>query len=87
MIADDDARVRRPALEALAVTGAPDLNERLAVALEAPRLCFACGRAARLIGEKKPEGGAARLAAAYARSVSDATYRRASRRARGAGEV
>jgi HEAT repeat protein/cyclophilin family peptidyl-prolyl cis-trans isomerase len=70
---DDDVRVRGPALESLARIGAPDLTKRLFDALEAPDFVVRA-TAARLMGERKPQGGAPRLAAAYLRGESDAAY-------------
>lgn len=70
---DDDVRVRGPALESLARIEAPDLTKRLFDALEAPDFVVRA-TAARLMGERKPQGGAPRLAAAYLRGESDAAY-------------
>jgi HEAT repeat protein/cyclophilin family peptidyl-prolyl cis-trans isomerase len=69
---DDDVRVRGPALEALARVDAPDLTKRLFDALEAPDFAVRA-TAARLMGERRPEGGAPRLSAAFARGESDAS--------------
>lgn len=71
--ADDDARVRGPALDALARIGAPDLTKRLFDALDAPDFVVRA-TAARLMGERRPQGGAPRLAAAFVRGESDAAY-------------
>jgi cyclophilin family peptidyl-prolyl cis-trans isomerase/HEAT repeat protein len=73
LMADTDTRVRGPALEALAAIHAPDLPARLSAALEAPDFVLRT-TAARLMGEARPEGGAEKLVAAYARASSDATY-------------
>jgi len=73
LAADDDVRVRGPALEALAKIDAPDLTKRLFDALDAPDFSLRA-TAARLMGERKPQGGATRLAAAYARGETDAAY-------------
>ena len=73
LVADQDARVRAPALRALAKVGSPDLAKRLFDALETPDFVVRA-TAAELIGEKRPEGGLARLAAAFARGESDAAY-------------
>ena len=70
---EQDARVRAPALRALAKVGAPDLTKRLFDALEAPDFTIRA-TAADLIGESKPDGGVARLSAAYMRGESDAAY-------------
>ena len=70
---DDDVRVRGPALESLARIEAPDLTRRLFDALEAPDFVVRA-TAARLMGERKPQAGAPRLAAAYLRGESDAAY-------------
>jgi len=72
LASDDDVRVRAAALEALARVKSPTLTARLFAALEAPDFA---GRAAAatLVGEHRPEGGAVRLVAAYARGASDAT--------------
>jgi HEAT repeat protein/cyclophilin family peptidyl-prolyl cis-trans isomerase len=70
---DADMRVRGPALTALAKVGSPDLTDKLFEAVAAPDFVLRA-TAARLIGEKKPEGGIAKLVAAFARADSDATY-------------
>ena len=70
---DDDVRVRGPALEALARVEAPDLTKRLFDALEAPDFVVRA-TAARLMGERRPEGGGPRLSAAFARGESDASH-------------
>ena len=70
---DPDMRVRGPALTALAKVGAPDLTARLFEALDAPDFVLRA-TAARIVGQSKPEGGVAKLVAAYARGESDATY-------------
>jgi HEAT repeat protein/cyclophilin family peptidyl-prolyl cis-trans isomerase len=73
LMSDDDVRVRGPALESLARIEAPDLTKRLFDALDAPDFGVRA-TAARLMGERKPQGGAQRLAAAFDRGESDATY-------------
>lgn len=70
---DPDMRVRGPALEALAKVGSPDLPTRLFDALNTPDFVVRA-TAARLLGEAKPDGGIAKLTAAYTRGLSDATY-------------
>ena len=70
---DSDARVRGPALRALAKVGAPDLDKRLFDALDDSDFVVRA-TAAELLGEAKPDGGVARLAAAYTRGESDAAY-------------
>jgi cyclophilin family peptidyl-prolyl cis-trans isomerase/HEAT repeat protein len=70
---DPDMRVQGPALTALAKVGAPDLTARLFQALESPDFVVRA-TAARLIGESKPDGGLAKLVAAYTRGDADATY-------------
>jgi HEAT repeat protein/cyclophilin family peptidyl-prolyl cis-trans isomerase len=73
LVADPDVRVHGSAIEALARVGAPDLGKRLFEALEAPDVHLRA-TAARLMGEQKIEGGAARLAAAYSRAETDPSY-------------
>ena len=74
LAADDDVRVRGPALESLAKIEVPDLTKRLFDALDAPDFVVRA-TAARLMGERKPQGGAPRLAAAYVRAAEgDAAY-------------
>lgn len=73
LAADDDARVHAPALRALAAVKAPDLTARAFAALEAPDFVER-GAAAAIVGDTKPEGGLARLIAAYARGESDVAY-------------
>ena len=68
LAADDDVRVRGPALESLAKIEVPDLTKRLFDALDAPDFVVRA-TAARLMGERKPQGGAPRLAAAYVRAA------------------
>ena len=70
---DQDARVRGPALRALAKVGAPDLPARLFEALGADDFVVRAV-AAELVGDAKPAGGVERLAAAYARGEGDAAY-------------
>jgi cyclophilin family peptidyl-prolyl cis-trans isomerase/HEAT repeat protein len=73
LAADPDLRVRGPALTALVKVGAPDLTARLFEALDSPDFVLRA-TAARLVGQSKPEGGVAKLVAAYARGDTDATY-------------
>ena len=73
LAADPDLRVRGPALTALVKVGAPDLTARLFEALDSPDFVLRA-TAARLVGQSKPEGGVAKLIAAYARGDTDATY-------------
>ena len=70
LAADPDVRVQGPALRALARVGAPDVDERIFAALGAPDFALRAA-AARLVGERRPAGGADRLATAYARGESD----------------
>ena len=63
---DEDSRVHGPALSALAAVKAPGLTTRLFASLEAADFVERL-MAARLVGETKPEGGVARLVAAYQR--------------------
>jgi cyclophilin family peptidyl-prolyl cis-trans isomerase/HEAT repeat protein len=73
LAADPDLRVRGPALTALAKVGAPDLAAKLFEALDSPDFALRAA-AARLVGQSKPEGGVAKLVAAYTRGDADATY-------------
>jgi cyclophilin family peptidyl-prolyl cis-trans isomerase/HEAT repeat protein len=73
LASDQDVRVSAPALEGLAKTGSPDLTKRLFDAMDSPDFGMRA-TAARLMGESRPEGGAARLAAAYARAETEPTY-------------
>jgi cyclophilin family peptidyl-prolyl cis-trans isomerase len=73
LLHDADVRVQGPALQALARLGGNDVEERILQALQAPDFGLRA-TAATLIGERKPAGGAAALAEAYARGESDATY-------------
>jgi HEAT repeat protein/cyclophilin family peptidyl-prolyl cis-trans isomerase len=73
LLKDEDARVHGPALDALAAVKAPGLSAHLFTSLEAADFMERTA-AARLIGESRPDGGAARLAAAYARGQSDSAY-------------
>jgi cyclophilin family peptidyl-prolyl cis-trans isomerase/HEAT repeat protein len=73
LLNDDDARVHGPALEALAAIKSPDLTARLFSALEASDF-MERATAARLTGETRPEGGLARLVAAYTRGQSDTAF-------------
>ena len=70
---DSDARVRGPALRALAKVGAPDLSARLFEALDADDFVVRSA-AAELVGDTKPAGGVEHLTAAYTRGVGDAAY-------------
>ena len=70
---DQDARVRGPALRALAKVGAPDLPARLFEALGADDFVVRAV-AAELAGDSKPAGGVERLVAAYTRGEGDAAY-------------
>lgn len=70
---DSEARVQSAALQALFEIKAADLQEHLIMALASDDFVVR-GTAARLIGKTKPEGGVARLVAAYARGQSDAAY-------------
>jgi cyclophilin family peptidyl-prolyl cis-trans isomerase len=70
---DHDARVRGPALRALASVGIPDLAERLFQTLEADDLVVRA-TAAELIGDTRPVGGVEHLAAAYTRGAGDSAY-------------
>jgi cyclophilin family peptidyl-prolyl cis-trans isomerase/HEAT repeat protein len=65
-----DPRVQAPALAALARIGAPDIDARIAAALEAPDFNVRA-TAATLSAVRKTAGAADRLAAAYARGQSD----------------
>ncbi len=69
---DADVRVRAAALDALVAAEAPGATERLFEALDAPDYSLRAA-AARLVGARRPDGGAARLARAYERADSDAT--------------
>lgn len=69
---DADVRVRAAALDALVAAEAPDATKRLFEALDAPDYSLRAA-AARLVGARRPDGGAARLARAYERADSDAT--------------
>jgi len=69
---DQDVRVRAAALGALARIDAPDVTARLFAAIEASDYSLRAS-AARLIGQRMPPGGVARLAEAYERGGSDAT--------------
>jgi len=69
---DADTRVQAAALQGLARLNATDLDKRLYAALAAPDFALR-STAASLIGERKPEGGAAKLVTAYERGDSDAT--------------
>ena len=73
LVADSDVRVKGPALEALARIDSPTLPAALVAALDTPDYVVRA-TAARLIGEKKIDGGATHLVAAYARGQSDVTY-------------
>jgi HEAT repeat protein/cyclophilin family peptidyl-prolyl cis-trans isomerase len=73
LLADEDARVHGPALEALAAVKAPNLTDQLFKSLEAADFMERAA-AARLIGDSRPEGGVPRLIAAYARGQGDSAY-------------
>jgi cyclophilin family peptidyl-prolyl cis-trans isomerase/HEAT repeat protein len=73
LVEDQDQRVRGPALEALTRVGAPDLAERLFEALQAPDFAVR-STAARLVGQRKPDGAIAALERAYERGLSDAAF-------------
>lgn len=73
LLSDSDVRVHGPALEALAKVGGEDLASRLFDALETPDFAVRA-TAARLIGERKIEGGVERLISAYERGQSDVTF-------------
>jgi cyclophilin family peptidyl-prolyl cis-trans isomerase/HEAT repeat protein len=68
---ETDPRVQGPALEALAKIGSPDVDARIAAALEAPDFNVRA-IAAGLAVDRKMAGAAERLAAAYARGQTDA---------------
>lgn len=69
--AESDARVQAAALEALSKVGAPDLDARLAAALEAPDFNVRA-TAAPLVAARKITGAAERLVVAYSRGKTDA---------------
>ena len=71
LASEADPRVQGPALEALAKVGAPDLDARLAAALDAPDFNVRA-TAAGLVAGRKMTGARERLVAAYARGQSDA---------------
>jgi len=73
LLRDADVRVQAPALQALARLGGNDVDERILLALQAPDFGLR-GAAATLVGDRRPAGGAAALADAYARGESDSTY-------------
>jgi HEAT repeat protein/cyclophilin family peptidyl-prolyl cis-trans isomerase len=73
LLADEDARVHGPALDALAAVKATNLTDRLFTSLEAADFMERAA-AARLIGESRPDGGVPRLIAAYARGQGDSAY-------------
>ncbi len=73
LLSDADARVQAPALRAFADVAGKDADGVLLKALQAPDFTVRA-EAASLIGERRPEGGAAALAAAYARGESDANH-------------
>jgi cyclophilin family peptidyl-prolyl cis-trans isomerase/HEAT repeat protein len=72
LVKDSDARVHGPALEALVAVHAPDATTRVFAALEADDLTERA-TAAELVGRTHPDGGAARLVAAYTRGLTDPT--------------
>ena len=69
---DSDTRVQAAALQALVRLAAKDVDTRLLNALTAPDFALR-STAATLIGERKTEGGAAKLVTAYERGDSDST--------------
>jgi cyclophilin family peptidyl-prolyl cis-trans isomerase/HEAT repeat protein len=69
---DNDTRVQAAALPALVKIGAADIDRRLFDALAVPDFALRA-TAAGLVGDRRPAGGVARLAAAYERGDSDAT--------------
>lgn len=73
LVTDEDARVHGPALRAMAAVKAPDLTARAFASLDAPDFVERA-TAASVVGDTKPEGGLARLIAAYARGESDVAY-------------
>lgn len=73
LVADEDARVHAPALHALAAVKAPDLAVRAFAALDAADFVERAA-AATIIGDTKPDGGLARLIAAYTRGESDVAF-------------
>ncbi|HXT71354.1 MAG TPA: HEAT repeat domain-containing protein [Vicinamibacterales bacterium] len=73
LLSDSDIRVQAPALRAFAQVGGKDADGALLKALQAPDFVVRATAAA-LIGERRPEGGAAALAAAYVRGESDANH-------------
>jgi cyclophilin family peptidyl-prolyl cis-trans isomerase/HEAT repeat protein len=73
LLGDSDVRVQGPAMSALAKIGVPDLGKRLFDLLDAPDAALRA-TSATLMGEARPEGGAARLVMAYSRGDGDATY-------------
>ena len=74
LASDQDPRVMAPALTALARLAPPDLDSRLFTALAAPDFAVRAA-AARVIGDRRPDGGIARLVEAYGKAVdSDAAY-------------
>lgn len=73
LVKDADVRVHGPALRAWVRIGAKDADSRLLQALTVPDFATRAAAAA-LVGERRPDGGAAALVAAYERGDSDATY-------------
>ncbi len=71
LASESDPRVQGPGLDALAKIGAPDLDARLAAALQAPDFNVRATAAA-LVAERKIAGAAERLVQAYERAQSDA---------------
>jgi cyclophilin family peptidyl-prolyl cis-trans isomerase/HEAT repeat protein len=71
LASEADPRVQGPALEALAKVGAPDLDARLAAALDAPDFNIRA-TAAGLVGARKLTDAAGRLVKAYERGQTDA---------------
>ncbi len=73
LLNDSDIRVQAPALRAFAEVAGKDADGALIKALQAPDFVVRA-TAASLIGERRPEGGAAALAAAYSRGDSDSNH-------------
>jgi cyclophilin family peptidyl-prolyl cis-trans isomerase/HEAT repeat protein len=73
LVKDQDVRVQAAALRALAALGPPEADRRILEALQTPDYAVRAAAAA-LVGERRPDGGAAALVKAYERGQSDATY-------------
>jgi len=71
LVDDPDVRVQGPALRAFARSAGDDAAPRILKALEAADFAVRAA-AADLVGERRPAGGAAALAAAYTRGDGDA---------------